>query len=74
VTLAEAEDAVLSSLRQAHAFTRYPGLRAVVATDGDSRSVRVDLSAPLHLPLTVPGSPARTRVGATGAAVVALDP
>lgn len=74
MTQAEAEDAVLSYLRQAHAFTRYPWLRAVVATDADTRSVRVDLSAPLHLSLTDPGSPSRTRVGATGAAVVALDP
>jgi len=37
------------------------------------RSVRVSLSAPLDLPLTVPGSPGSASVGATGSAVVGVD-
>jgi hypothetical protein len=35
--------------------------------------VRVRLTAPLHLPLTIPGFPVTATIGATGAAVVALD-
>ena len=39
--------------------------------DGDR--VVVSLHAPLDLPLTVPGSPGRTTVGADGSAVVGVD-
>ena len=36
-------------------------------------TVTVRVSAPLDLPLTVPGAPGRTVVGATGSAVVRVD-
>jgi hypothetical protein len=74
VTEAEARAAVEDYLRRARAGSRYPGLAAVVSTDAASRTVRVRLTAPLHLPLHVPGSPGTAVVGASGSAVVAVDP
>ena len=73
VTQAEARAAVQEYLRRADAFQRYPGLAAYVETDAATRTVRVRLTAPLHLPLKVPGGPGTARIGATGAAVVAID-
>ena len=52
---------------------RYPGLSYRVRVDPATQSVEVSLSAPLDLPLTVPGSPERATVGATGSAVVGVD-
>jgi hypothetical protein len=74
ITQAEARAAVEAYLARAGAHARYPGLKAVVDTDPATQTVRVRLSAPLHLPLRVPGSPTEAVVGATGAAVVAIDP
>ena len=55
------------------AYRSYPGLRFDVAVDTALRRVTVVVRAPLDLPLTVPGSPTATTVGATGAAVVHVD-
>jgi hypothetical protein len=73
VTEAAARAAVHDYLRRAGAYDRYPGLAAYVDADPASQSVRVRLTAPLRLPLTVPGGPESARIGATGAAVVAVD-
>jgi Flp pilus assembly protein TadG len=74
LTHAQASAAVASYLRDAGAFTSYPGLTYVVRIDPASRRIEVALSAPLDLPLTFPGAPERPRVGATGAAIVGVDP
>jgi hypothetical protein len=74
ITQAEARAAVDAYLARAGAHAKYPGLKAIVDTDPATQTVRVRLSAPLHLPLTVPGGPTDAVIGATGAAVVAIDP
>ena len=74
ITEEEARVAVRDYLVRAGAHARYPGLRAVVTTDPATQTVRVRLTAPLHLPLRVPGGPDSTLIGSTGAAVVAVDP
>ncbi|HCB02841.1 MAG TPA: hypothetical protein DEQ43_00995 [Nocardioides bacterium] len=66
-----ARAAVAGYLRDAGAYERYPGLSFAVRVEGDR--VLVHLSAPLELPLSAPGSPARTTVGADGSAVVGVD-
>jgi hypothetical protein len=70
VTAAQARLAVRDYLRSTGAFERYPGLSYRVRLDPDSQAVVVSLTAPLDLPLTIPGSPERAVIGATGAAVV----
>jgi hypothetical protein len=72
LTAALARTAVGDYLRRVGAYREYPGLTYDVSIGGDRVSVR--LRAPLDLPLTVPGSPERTTVGAVGSAVVAPDP
>lgn len=64
---------VADYLSRSGAFTRYPGLTYEVRVDTVRRSVSVVVRAPLELPLTVPGSPERATIGATGSAVVAPD-
>jgi hypothetical protein len=71
LTAARARAAVAAYLRDAGAYGRYPGLSYAVRIDGDR--VEVSLHAPLELPLSIPGSPERASVGATGSAVVAVD-
>jgi hypothetical protein len=77
VRLAQAEaaarEAVSDFLRQTGAPGKYPGLRVSVHLDPAEQSVVVDVHAPLELPLTVPGSPHRATVGASGSAAVLLD-
>lgn len=73
LTAARARVAVGAYLRSTGAYARYPGLSYRVRVDPVSRSVVVSLSAPLDLPLTVPGSPERASIGATGSAVVGVD-
>lgn len=68
-----AQRAVDDYLARVGAYDRYPGLQASVSVDPTAHRVRVHLHAPLHLPLTVPGSPSRPSVGAEGEAVVAVD-
>jgi len=74
ITEAEARAAVQAYLLRAGAHTKYPGLKAYVSADAASQTIRVRLTAPLHLPLKVPGGQESTVIGATGAAVVAVDP
>ena len=70
LTPSQARAAVGAYLRETGAFARYPGLTYTVRLDPATRSVQVQLSAPLDLPLTIPGSPERATVGATGSAIV----
>ena len=71
LTAARAKAAVGGYLRDAGAYARYPGLSYTVRVQGDR--VEVHLTAPLDLPLTIPGSPERATVGADGSAVVGVD-
>lgn len=73
LTAAQVRLAVGAYLRSTGAYARYPGLSYRVRVDPAAQSVEVRLSAPLDLPLTVPGSPERPTVGATGSAVVGVD-
>jgi hypothetical protein len=73
VTEAEARAAVQAYLQRVGAHVKYPGLKAYVDADPATQTVRVRLTAPLHLPLKVPGGQEDALIGATGAAVVALD-
>lgn len=73
LTEAEAREAVADYLQRAGAHAKYPGLKAVVSADPATQTIRVRLTAPLQLPLTVPGGPETASIAATGAAVVALD-
>jgi hypothetical protein len=73
ITEAEARAAVQAYLQRAGAHTKYPGLTAYVSADPASQTIRVRLTAPLHLPLKVPGGQESALIGATGAAVVAVD-
>jgi putative Flp pilus-assembly TadE/G-like protein len=72
LTAGRARTAVGAYLRDSGAYARYPGLSYSVRVQGDR--VEVHLSAPLDLPLSIPGSPERAPVGADGAAVVGVDP
>jgi uncharacterized membrane protein len=73
LTAAQARAAVGAYLRATGAFARYPGLSYSVRVDPTTRRVEVHLAASLDLPLTVPGSPERAMVGASGSAVVDVD-
>jgi uncharacterized membrane protein len=70
VSRAEAERAVRAYLRATGATRAHPGLRARVEVRGDR--VVVVLTAPLALPLRIPGRSVTT-VRAVGAAVVDPD-
>jgi hypothetical protein len=74
LTAAAARASVRAYLVDVDAFRHYPGLTWTVSVDGAASSVTVRVRAPLELPLTVPGSPERASIGATGSAVVAPDP
>ena len=58
-----------SYLRSVGAYAEYPGLRVVVQVDEARSAVLVRVSAPLDLPLGVPGAPASPVVSAEGSAV-----
>ena len=64
--------AVQGYLRDVDAGSRFPGIQVRVVVDPTGRSVTVTLQAPLDLPLRIPGSPARTTVGASSTAAVTL--
>jgi Putative Flp pilus-assembly TadE/G-like len=70
-TLARA--AVEDYLDRTRARTEYPGLRYDIGFDPTDNSVVVQVEAPLDLPLTIPGSPARPIVGTVGSAVVQVE-
>jgi len=71
LTAVQAREAVHAYLRDVGAYRKYPGLTAHVAVT--TTTVEVRLTAPVDLPLTIPGSPEHPVVGATGAAVVSPD-
>ena len=73
VTAAQARAAVGAYLSGSGAYARYPGLTYRVRVDPADQRVEVTLSAPLDLPLTIPGSPERATIGASGSAVVGVD-
>jgi uncharacterized membrane protein len=74
LTPAAVRAAVHDYLAAIGAYGRYPGLTFDVVVDAPARRVSVTVHAPLDLPLTVPGSPQSASIGATGAAVVQVDP
>ena len=61
-------------LQRAGAHAKYPGLQAYVTADAATQTIRVRLTAPLHLPLKVPGGQESALIGATGAAEVVVNP
>ena len=71
LTASRAREAVAAYLASTGAHDRYPGLSWEVAVEATEVTVRV--SAPLDLPLDVPGAPAAPRVGSTGTAAVDPD-
>ncbi len=73
ITEAEARAAVHDYLVRAGAHTKYPGLRPSCRPTPTTQTVRVRLTAPLHLPLHVPGGQDSALIGATGSAIVAVD-
>lgn len=66
-----ARAAVETYLRATGARQDFPGLTFDVAVEGDR--VRVRVTAPVDLPLRIPGSPDRPVVGAESAAVITPD-
>lgn len=60
-------------LNRSGAYADHPGLRVAVSVDPGTRSVTVRLRAPLELPLSIPGSPERATIGATGSAIVSPE-
>ncbi|NPC97875.1 pilus assembly protein TadG-related protein [Nocardioides sp. zg-DK7169] len=72
VSEATVRASVADYLQQVGAHGRFPGLTFRVGISADQR-VTVELSAPLDLPLTFPGSPSQPRVGASGSAVSTVD-
>ena len=73
LTAAQARRAVGDYLRGTGAYDRYPGLTYRVRVDAATQRVEVSMAAPLDLPLSIPGSPERSTVAATGSAVVGVD-
>ncbi len=70
---ATAREAVDDYLVRTGAQAQYPGLARTVQVDEATRSVRVRISAPLDLPLTIPGAPQTATVTAVGAAAVSPE-
>lgn len=70
---AAVEAAVRAYLTKAGAAGKYPGIDVGVRVDPINRSVTVRLEAPLHLPLTIPGSPSNPRVAASSTAAVTVQ-
>jgi len=73
VTESAARRAVDDYLDSTGARRSYPGLVASVSVSGDGRNVQVWLSAPLRLPLGLPGAARRPTIVATANAEVAPD-
>ena len=67
-----ARAAVADYLADTGAYRRFPGLRFDVSVSAER--VIVEVHAPTDLPLRVPGAAERPVVGASGSAVVAVDP
>lgn len=65
--------AVHDHLAASGAYAAYPGLTFTVDIDHAAATVTVHVEAPLHLPLSVPGSPGSATIGASGSAVVVAE-
>ncbi|MGB0100877.1 MAG: pilus assembly protein TadG-related protein [Nocardioides sp.] len=65
--------AVHDHLAASGAYVSYPGLSFRVDVDHAASTVTVHVTAPLDLPLTVPGSPGVATIAATGSAVVVAE-
>lgn len=70
---AVARAAVLDHVQRTGALAEFPGLTVAVRFDPADDAVIVTVRAPLDLPLTLPGSPDTTVVGAVGSAVVEVE-
>jgi hypothetical protein len=70
---AAAQAAVADYLRASGAHGEHPGLTFGVRIDPVRDAVVVTVRAPLDLPLTVPGTPGRASISASGAASVLLE-
>lgn len=62
--------AVADYLDRTRAARRYPGITATVSVDRAAGRVAVRLTAPIELPLHLPGTPASAEVSATSSAAV----
>lgn len=69
-----ARAAVIDHLQRTGAHIDFPGLTVSVRFDPVGEAVIVTVRAPLDLPLTLPGSPGTTVIGAVGSAVVEIEP
>ena len=67
------EKEVTAYLRSIGADKTYPGLEVSARVNPADRSVTVTLSAPVHLPLHIPGSPTKPVVGASSTAAVTIS-
>ncbi len=74
VDVAAARAGVAEHLRQVRALEEYPGLRWSVRVDAATSSVHVRLTAPLDLPLAIPGGPQETLVSAEGEGSTQVEP
>lgn len=73
LTAAAVRDSIGAYLASSGAYAKYPGLSFSVGVDRAASTVTVHVTAPLDLPLTVPGSPGVALIGATGSAVVVAE-
>lgn len=67
-----ARKVALAYLASIGADKTYPGIDVAAHVDTTNRSVTVTLSAPVDLPMHIPGSPVKPVVGATGTAAVTI--
>lgn len=67
------EEVAYAYLDSVGATDTYPGLQAEAVVNVDDRSVTVVLSAPLDLPMHLPGTDYRPRVSASASAAVTVD-
>lgn len=67
------EKVVVAYLQSVGADKTYPGLEVDARVNFVDRSVTVTLSAPVDLPMHIPGSPSRPVVGASSTAAVTIQ-
>lgn len=69
-----ARAAVAAYLERTHSGHRHPGLTWALSLTPDGTGVSVTITAPLHLPLRVPGTNTHPQVRSTGTAAVITSP
>ena len=67
------EKVVVAYLQSVGANKTYPGLEVDARVNFTDRSVTVTLSAPVDLPMHIPGSPSQPVVGASSTAAVTIQ-